>query len=213
MKPPSSVGLWFEDLGLPALGLGVVLVHLEQVAGEQRRLVAAGAGADFHDARASGWRPRRRRSGPAARSTAPRARRAAAGSSASASSRISASSPAIICCASAIWPVICLNLRYFLASLPSEPCSRATAVIRAGFDSTSGLMRSCSSCRSEPVFVRVVRAWKYQPRAERQMRRSCSRRKFYLGVGEAATPARSAPRTRDTATRDAVAQLGTLGSG
>ena len=29
--------------------LGVVAVHLEQVAGEQRGFVAAGAGADFHD--------------------------------------------------------------------------------------------------------------------------------------------------------------------
>jgi hypothetical protein len=28
---------------------GVALVHAEQVAGEQRRLVAAGAGADFED--------------------------------------------------------------------------------------------------------------------------------------------------------------------
>src|SRR6185437_14887342 len=35
--------------GLPALLGGVALVHAEQVAGEQRRLVAAGAGANFED--------------------------------------------------------------------------------------------------------------------------------------------------------------------
>ena len=38
-----------QDLGLPALLGGVALVHAEQVAGEQRGLVAAGAGADFED--------------------------------------------------------------------------------------------------------------------------------------------------------------------
>ena len=38
-----------EHLGLPALRGGVALVHAEQVAGEQRGLVAAGAGADFQD--------------------------------------------------------------------------------------------------------------------------------------------------------------------
>ena len=44
-----------EDLGLPTFDAGVVAVHFEQVAGEQGRLVAAGAGADFHDdARAVG---------------------------------------------------------------------------------------------------------------------------------------------------------------
>ena len=38
-----------DDLDLPALLGGVALVHAEQVAGEHRRLVAAGAGADFKD--------------------------------------------------------------------------------------------------------------------------------------------------------------------
>ena len=38
-----------HDFGLPALLGGVALVHAEQVAGEQRGLVAAGAGADFED--------------------------------------------------------------------------------------------------------------------------------------------------------------------
>ena len=61
------------------------------------------------------------------------------GSSASASSRISASSPSIISCASAIWSLSCLKRRYFLASLASEPCSRAAAATRAGFASTAGI--------------------------------------------------------------------------
>ena len=38
-----------QHLDLPAVKLGVALVHAEQVAGEQRRLVAAGAGPDFDD--------------------------------------------------------------------------------------------------------------------------------------------------------------------
>ena len=38
-----------DDFGFPALLGGVALVHAEQVAGKQRRLVAAGAGADFQD--------------------------------------------------------------------------------------------------------------------------------------------------------------------
>ena len=55
LKPPSSVALMAQDFGLPALRVGVVAVHFVQVAGEQGRLVAAGAGADFHDhARAVG---------------------------------------------------------------------------------------------------------------------------------------------------------------
>ena len=43
-------GAVVEDLDLPALVLGVLLVHLVQVACEEGRLVAAGAGADLHDA-------------------------------------------------------------------------------------------------------------------------------------------------------------------
>ena len=38
-----------HDLDLPALALGIARVHAEQVAGEQRRFVAAGAGADFQE--------------------------------------------------------------------------------------------------------------------------------------------------------------------
>src|SRR5256885_7354981 len=38
-----------DDLGLPALPLGVTRVHAEQVGGEERRLVAAGAGADLEE--------------------------------------------------------------------------------------------------------------------------------------------------------------------
>ena len=38
-----------DVLDLPALVAGVVRVHVVEVAGEQGRLVAAGAGADFHD--------------------------------------------------------------------------------------------------------------------------------------------------------------------
>ena len=49
LKPPLVPSLAAIDLGLPALPRGIALVHAEQVAGEQRRLVAAGAGADFED--------------------------------------------------------------------------------------------------------------------------------------------------------------------
>ena len=49
LKPPLVPSLVGDDLGLPALLGGVALVHPEQVAGEQRGLVAAGAGADFQD--------------------------------------------------------------------------------------------------------------------------------------------------------------------
>ena len=40
-----------DELDLPALGLGIALVHPEQVAGEQGGLVAAGAGADLEHRR------------------------------------------------------------------------------------------------------------------------------------------------------------------
>ena len=40
----------FEDLDLPTVVLGIALVHSIEVAGEQRRLLATGAGADFEDA-------------------------------------------------------------------------------------------------------------------------------------------------------------------
>ena len=42
-------GALAQHLDLPALGFGVAGVHAEQVAGEQRRFVAAGAGADFEE--------------------------------------------------------------------------------------------------------------------------------------------------------------------
>ena len=46
----AEVGLLgVEDLGLPALPLGVAQVHPQQVAGEQRRLLAALAGLDLQD--------------------------------------------------------------------------------------------------------------------------------------------------------------------
>ena len=46
----AAVSLRFRTSMLPALPLGVARVHAEQVRREQRRLVAAGAGADFeHD--------------------------------------------------------------------------------------------------------------------------------------------------------------------
>jgi hypothetical protein len=46
----AEVGLLgVEDLGLPALPLGVAQVHPEQVAGEQRRLLAALTGLDLQD--------------------------------------------------------------------------------------------------------------------------------------------------------------------
>ena len=38
-----------QDLAAPALQIGVALVHAQEVAREQRRLVAAGAGADLQD--------------------------------------------------------------------------------------------------------------------------------------------------------------------
>ncbi len=44
--------LFFEDLEAPAHALGVALVHLLQVGGEERCFLAAGAGADFQDRRA-----------------------------------------------------------------------------------------------------------------------------------------------------------------
>ena len=49
LNPPASPGLKAIVLDLPALGAGVAGVHLVQVAGEQGRLVAAGAGPDFDD--------------------------------------------------------------------------------------------------------------------------------------------------------------------
>ena len=52
LKPPSSAALAEISLEAPALGLGIALVHAKQVAGEQRRLVAAGAGADLEHRRA-----------------------------------------------------------------------------------------------------------------------------------------------------------------
>ena len=39
-----------EHFDLPAVVLGIVLVHFVEIAGEQGRLFAAGAGADFQDA-------------------------------------------------------------------------------------------------------------------------------------------------------------------
>src|SRR5579864_2574122 len=38
-----------QHFGLPAAPRGITLIHAEEIAGEQRRLIAAGAGADFED--------------------------------------------------------------------------------------------------------------------------------------------------------------------
>ena len=49
LKPPTSLAVTLEHLELPAAPLGVALVHAEEVGREQRRLVAARAGADLDD--------------------------------------------------------------------------------------------------------------------------------------------------------------------
>ena len=88
-----------QDFQLPALALGVARVHAEQVAGEDRRLVAAGAGAHFQEdiafvARILRNQQQAERALPVRR-CAPRA----AGISSSANSRISGS--ARMACAAA----------------------------------------------------------------------------------------------------------------
>ncbi len=45
-----------DQLGLPALGVGVFLIHAQQVIGEQGRFFAAGPRADFHDEARAGER-------------------------------------------------------------------------------------------------------------------------------------------------------------
>ena len=50
LEPAQFGGAHVEDFDLPAAVLGVVLVHFVEIAGEQGRLLAAGAGADFQDA-------------------------------------------------------------------------------------------------------------------------------------------------------------------
>jgi hypothetical protein len=50
MPPKVAFGA-VHHLGAPALKAAIALVHLQQVGGEQRRLVAAGTGADFHNGR------------------------------------------------------------------------------------------------------------------------------------------------------------------
>ena len=42
-------GVFREDLDPPTLALGIARIHAEQVAGKDRRLVAAGAGTDFEE--------------------------------------------------------------------------------------------------------------------------------------------------------------------
>ena len=49
LKPPIEPSLMRDDLDFPALLGRVALVHAEQIAGKQRRLVAAGPGADFEN--------------------------------------------------------------------------------------------------------------------------------------------------------------------
>ena len=48
-SPPRSLSEVLEHLDLPAARLGEARVHAEQIGGEQRRLLAAGAGADLED--------------------------------------------------------------------------------------------------------------------------------------------------------------------
>ena len=48
-KPPTPLSLLRQHVDLPALPLGVARVHAEEVGREERRFVAAGAGADFED--------------------------------------------------------------------------------------------------------------------------------------------------------------------
>ena len=52
LEPAEVVGVQADRLDLPALLGGIALVHAEQVRREQRRFVAAGAGADFEHRRA-----------------------------------------------------------------------------------------------------------------------------------------------------------------
>ena len=80
-----------HDLGLPALLGGVALVHAEQVAGEQRGLVAAGAGADFQDHVALVHRVLGQQREAQLLASALRGASSSAGCSASAMSRMSAS--------------------------------------------------------------------------------------------------------------------------
>ena len=77
------------DLDPPALAFGVARVHAEQVAGEDRRLVAAGAGAHFQVQVAIVARHRAAPAAPAVRAPAARRRALAAAISSSASSRSS----------------------------------------------------------------------------------------------------------------------------
>ena len=49
LKPPSPVSGQVEQLEAPAAQRGIALIHAEQNRAEQRRLLAAGAGADFED--------------------------------------------------------------------------------------------------------------------------------------------------------------------
>ncbi len=52
LEPARFGGRGRDQLDLPPHPIGIFLVHAEQVAGEQRRLVAAGAGADLEHRRA-----------------------------------------------------------------------------------------------------------------------------------------------------------------
>ena len=49
LEAADAAGAFGHDFGFPALLGGVALIHAEQDAGEQRGLVAAGAGADFEN--------------------------------------------------------------------------------------------------------------------------------------------------------------------
>ena len=121
-----------EHLDLPAVVLGVVLVHFVQIAGKQGRFFAAGAGADFqHAAGAVGVLAADghvQQIVPERFALVLEPRQLGCGQFA----QIGDPAPSAISIASRIWLLSSLNRRYFVASLASEPCSRATAVSRAG---------------------------------------------------------------------------------
>ena len=108
LKPPSGPFARREDFDAPALQLGVALIHAEEIAGKERRLVAAGSGAHFENGAllVGGILGQKRESQARARASASRSR--ASSSSSSARARISASSAGS-------------------ASIASRPCDLAVA--------------------------------------------------------------------------------------
>ena len=89
--PAKLAGLLFDDLEAPAHPFGIALIHPQQVAGEQRRLVAPGAGPDFQDRGARIGRVLRQKRQPQAVLPFPGCGPSARGISSSASAFISGS--------------------------------------------------------------------------------------------------------------------------